>query len=270
MRVIISLAVISSRVDTLHITLGSLLAQDHDNFEVRVHISPEPYLLDGGITELPAASRKLVSEDARLSVRSVRNIGPYRKLLPILTDLIDADVLIATADDDTVYPVDWLSTMVSHHRRFGGIICNRGHRIQVKDGAFAPYRGWMTADSSERSSVMILPTGKDGVLYHSSFFHPFVIDHARAMLLAPTADDLWFKWHTAVYGVPVYRIHTSYAGGSLPEVSSGPSLYQNFNRAGGNDAAIAALHSYSIECLGFDLAREPFQSNLESPLRMTS
>lgn len=254
-KILISLTVIHTRLAKLHLTLHSLLQQDYNNFEVCVHASKEPFLLDQGISDVPREVQRLISDDSRLSWRWVPNIGPYRKLLPVLNKMIDEDQLIVTADDDTIYPQGWLSTLVQYYSLFNCVISFRSHFIAISDGGFAPYRSWMTHGIVENPSELVLPTGKDGVLYHSSHFDRRVLDFVRALDLAPTADDLWFKWHTAVNNVPVYCIEPDYTKSSLVDTGEGPSLYLKFNDKGANDRTIARLHSYAQAEWGFDLAK---------------
>ena len=252
-KVIVGLTSIRARLDKLHFTLASLLAQDYPRFEVRLFTSRDPFLLDEGCVSLPAECRALMREDRRLKWMQVPNIGPYRKLLPLLADPLEINSLIVTADDDTIYPAHWLSTLVHYYRRHRCIIGFRGHQMMKGEGHFLPYRRWMNQKITTNPSPLLLPTGKDGVLYHSSFFHPSVLDVRNALKLAQTADDLWFKWHTAVSRVPTYIVHTDYRSASLPDTNEGPSLYREFNAGGANDVTIAALEKYADARLGATL-----------------
>lgn len=250
-KVVVSLTTISHRVDNLHLTLESLLNQDIRDIEVVVYVSPDPFLLDTGVDAIPEACRNLMRDDARLAWRSVPNIGPYRKLLPALMGGLYANSLIVTADDDTIYPPNWLSTLVYYYNIHKCIIASRGHFMARSNGAFSPYRQWMAASNAENPSLYNLPTGKDGVLYHPMFFHKRVLDYRTALDLAKTADDLWFKWHTVCYRVPVYLVHRDYKALSFADTNSGPSLYDSYNQDGGNDRTVTALEHYAEHSLGF-------------------
>ncbi|CAM4092594.1 glycosyltransferase family A protein [Bordetella tumulicola] len=244
-KVIISLAAISSRMANLHLTLVSLLEQDFTDFEIRVHVSPDAFLLDEGVVDIPVECQKLLERTDKIKWLYTRNIGSYRKLLPVLADPLVNNALIVTADDDTVYPADWLSTLVYYYRRYHCIISYRGHNMRRDANGFVPYRRWMKAKIGKNPSLFLLPTGKDGVLYHTSFFDRDVLNVHQAMRLARTADDLWFKWHTAINDIPVYMVHTDYSANTLVATDdNGPSLYLMFNEKGGNDKAIHSLESY--------------------------
>lgn len=258
-KIIVSLTVIGTRVDHLHLTLDSLLRQDMHDFELRIHASRTPYLLDPGIARIPEACLALMRGDPRVRWDLVENIGPYRKLLPLLADEAERGSLLVTADDDTLYPRNWLSSLVREYHARRCIIAFRGHDMAHTDTGFVRYRRWMEGSIGRNPSVFSLPTGKDGVLYHPSFFHPNVLDVHRACRLAATADDLWFKWHTAVRDVPVYVINPDYATGSFADINTGPSLYQEHNRDGANDAAVARLEVYAQAAYGrslFDIMKE--------------
>ncbi len=253
--VTVCLTAIASRLDIVEGTIVSLLAQDHPHFAVRLHLSREPFLLDEGVPgALPAGLEALAAQDPRFSIRFVPNIGPYRKILPLLVELGGRRALVATADDDTRYPPDWLSGLVAAWQRWRCVVAYRGHYMVRRERKLAPYRRWMTDGIARNPDLFAFPTGKDGVLYDTALLHPGVTDIAAALRVAPTADDLWLKWHTAALDVPTFLIHTDYTTQSLEGGSLEDSLYTRFNRGGGNTAAVERLEAYATERLGFNLA----------------
>lgn len=248
----ISLTSISRRLGTLHQTIGSLIAQDYPDFDVNLYLSSDPHMLDEGVTRLPEELDELLSgAGSRLKIYFTSNTGPYRKLLPLLAKNRGSSTLIATADDDTIYPPDWLARLVERYNTHRCIIAYRGHEMLHRQGSFTPYRRWMTTKSKQQSGLLLLPTGKDGVLYHSRFFHPAVMNIQAAAELAPTTDDLWWKWHSAAVGVPVHVINPDYTTDTLPEVDWQGSLYDTYNKAGENDRVIKRLDDYGSKKLGF-------------------
>ncbi|MEL6550908.1 MAG: glycosyltransferase family 2 protein [Pseudomonadota bacterium] len=256
----ISLTSISSRLSTLPETLSSLLAQDYPNFTVNLYLSRDPYMLDEGVPELPQKLAGLIDGSAgRLRCKYCKNIGPYRKLIPYLYENWGLSRLVVTVDDDTIYPETWLRQMVDSYNSFGCVIAYRGHEMQFRNGALAPYRTWMRSGIQENPSSLLLPTGKDGVLYDTAYFSIDVFNMEEAKRLAPTTDDLWFRWHLALNGIRTYIINTDYTRETFTESDYDSSLYLNFNISGGNDAAVERLYGYFKEHHGFDitsLARE--------------
>jgi hypothetical protein len=250
--VIVTLTSIRARAAALRETVESLVRQDHPSaFEVRVHLSHEPYLMDEGFPVAPDWAPSLQALNPLCSLRFVfvRNTGPYRKLLPVLAECIesDSDTLIVTCDDDTRYAPDWLSRLLHHHRCTGGVVAFRGHsmRLDPEGRALAPYALWQTNPDKGHFGLNNLPTGKDGVVYHPSCFDRSVLDVDTAMRLAPTADDLWFRWHTVARGVPCYLIDLGdRVFDDVPSFDEGVSLWEVYNKRGGNDNTIAALERH--------------------------
>lgn len=250
----ISLTSMSSRMATLPMTLRSLLAQDYDDLCVHLHLSREAYLLDKGVPKLSEEILQLQQEaGTRLKVVYCLNWGPYRKLVPYLHANWGLSRLVVTADDDTIYPTDWLRGLVDAYDTYRCVIGYRGHRINVRDGRLTPYRSWMRTRIEENPSLMILPTGKDGILYNTAFFPINVLNMKDALRLAPTVDDLWFRWHLLLNRVPVNLINLDYAAGTFGEADYETSLYLNFNQGGGNDTAIASLQDYFQDRFAVDV-----------------
>lgn len=249
----ISLTSISSRMATVCQTLRSLLAQSYDDLRIHLHLSREPFLLDKGVPELPEELAQLQRESAgRLRIVYCRNIGPYRKLLPYLHEHWGQSRLVVTADDDTIYPADWLAGLVAGYDLYRCVVAYRGHRIGLTQDGFANYRSWMKSRIEVNPSPLILPTGKDGILYDTAFFPINVLNVEDALRLAPTADDLWFRWNLALNGVGVYVIKTDYTD-SFTETDYDSSLYLNYNRGGNNDRAIAKLDDHFRDHFRFSL-----------------
>ena len=230
---------------TICVTLRSLLNQSYSDLCIHLYLSREPYLLDQGVPELPQDLVALQKEaEGRLKIEYCPNWGPYRKLLPYLRENWGTSKLVVTVDDDTVYPPHWLQGMVDSYDTYHCVIGYRGHRINMQDGKLMPYRSWMRTKIEENPSLYILPTGKDGILYNTAFFPINVLNIADALRIAPTVDDLWFRWHLLLNHIPVNVINVDYRAGTFEETGYESSLYLNFNKAGGNDVAIKELQTY--------------------------
>lgn len=247
MEVEVSLTTISTRIGQVDRVISSILAQDPPPARLVLHLSREPWLLDRGIVELPEGLASLVAA-GRLIVRFVENTGPYRKIIPWLVENGTGDRLVVTADDDTIYPQGWLARLLAAWQP-GLVVAHSAHPIVLRQGRLAPYGQWFKAPLVA-PSLLALPIGKDGILYRASDFPPEVMEIGTALRIAPTGDDLWLRWHLARRGIAV-----AVAGaGKLPALSSGESLWQNYNRGGGNDATIAALEAHFDARYGFTMA----------------
>jgi hypothetical protein len=258
---IITLTTISSRLDHIHLVIESLLAQDFPAhaYEVRLHLSKHPYLLDQGCPTLTAELQKLQRDNrGRFSVVYVENTGPYRKLLPVLNEVYGyesgefCNTLIVTADDDTAYPPYFLNRLYEHYLKYRCVIGYRGRTMRFDGCKLVPYKKWQKT-IQENPSLLNVPTGKDGVLYSPLHFNPKILNIALAQQHAPKADDLWVKAHTLLSGTPSFIINRELdqefasVTGKEPEVS----LYRAFNDKGGNDEAMNNLDNYIMN--NFDM-----------------
>lgn len=263
-KIIVSLTSIKSRVNALRETLSSLIAQDiSSSYEVRVHLSREPYLLDEGFADEPAWLQGLADENPNctLKIHFVRNTGPYRKLMPVLEEFIDSGmkVVIVTCDDDTHYDSSWLRTLIHYHSFTPGLVAFRGHTAALNstDYSLLPYAAWQRNHDKCHYSLGNLPTGKDGVVYRPYYFDRSVLDIETAMRIAPTADDLWFRWHSILHGVPCYLINLQgQTFKAAPSFEQDKSLWHRYNKEGGNDLATAALETHFHEVFGTSVANE--------------
>ena len=250
-KLIISLTTISSRLQHVHRVIEFLLVQDFPRhaYEVRLYLSKEPYLLDEGCPKLtPELEQLLKKNKGRLDVAYVKNVGPYRKIIPVLNEVYAysstefCNTLIVTADDDTAYPSSWLRRLYDSYLVHRCVIGFRGRSMKYDANRLIAYKKW-PKNIDANPSLFNVPTGKDGVLYCPLHLNPEVLDIATAQQLAPKADDLWLKTHTLLAAAPSYIINSTLdqefpsVTGSEPVVS----LYRSFNQRGGNDEALDSL-----------------------------
>lgn len=253
-QVIISLTTIHSRIEKLHFVIESLLQQQASlPYEVRLFISEEPYLLDEGIKSVPSELQQLANENSgKFSINYAKNIGPYRKFLPVLTDYfkdaLEFDYLV-TVDDDTVYPSNWLEGLITAARANECVVAYRGRVISCDEKSIHRYRKWEHSTASVlEPSIKTVGTGKDGIIYKPEYFHPDVIDIESALKECNHADDLWLKMHTAINGVPSVLLSSSLSEAfkDLGEEDEN-TLYRKINKFGGNDRAMQNLSEYFMK-----------------------
>ena len=269
--VLIGLTSIRGRERALKRTLHSLLRQslpaDGRSVSLHLFLSHDPYLLDRGFAAPPAFiqrhQRQSRQRGIELHCHFVENTGSYRKLLPLIGLLDDQtqalDPYLITADDDTLYPRNWLQRLLGAQDRLNCVVGFRGRRMVVEEGRIAPYHRWIKHDPSlPEPHPLTVPTGKDGICYRLSQLHRGVLDWRRALQLAGHADDLWFKHHTLLLGVPSALLNASLslefpeltaAGRRIrPHRNTPPlhSLFLTINKRGGNDAVLERLMDANI------------------------
>ena len=205
--VYISLTTISDRISLVAGTVSSILRGEVLPTHVYVMVSKEPYMKDNGIekADIPKDLVRL-TETSPVSIIYTENIGPHRKLLPILAKFWNDDCLIVTIDDDVVYAKRTLSELIKYYILSGrdSVIALRSHRIGLCTGqglAVADYKHWPIVGFGIREMLQ-LPTGTGGILYQPDFFHPIVFDK-RFIDVTKTGDDIMFRLATMIKDVPV-------------------------------------------------------------------
>ena len=172
---------------------------------MHVYLSRDEFPM--GDASLPPRLQQLVSQISSLYVHYVSgNIRSYKKLVYALSDFPDATIV--TADDDVLYPRHWLEMLVDGNRRFPeSVVGTRGTTMVIESGtALAPYETWPEAVPSRPSRSTFL-TGRGGILYPpKSLDVRIATDMDLAMLLAPRADDVWFKAAALAAGTLAFRV----------------------------------------------------------------
>ena len=256
--IFITMTTIKSRLYKLLPVIESLHKQTLLPKKIYLNLSEAPYLLDEGVKKEDPYLKKLLDYPL-LEINWTENIGPYRKIVPFLNNFFNQkndnkkEIVFITVDDDTLYPDYFVDTLYKKYIEHDCVVAFRGRYITATDRCIAPYRDWELG--KETPSVNNLPTGKDGILYSTKFFNMDFVDMNAATMLAPTADDLWIKWHCGLNGVKALIINPEAATSdykSFPLVDySGDyrdnSLYKvhNADSSGSkNDESIAKMENY--------------------------
>jgi hypothetical protein len=190
--------------------IASLLAQTEPPDRIILWVAHA----DGGIifdanADVTAIYAELAAKG--VEIRYCEDLKSYKKLIPALREFPD-DILI-TADDDCLYPFNWFAQLKETAKENPGkIVCHRAHEILVDDEHFPwAYASWRkaipvpmgNAAPFEAGEVVnptaIFPVGTGGILYppralqSSATFQ--VVPEANkmlALLICPTADEIWF------------------------------------------------------------------------------
>ena len=268
----ICLTTISTRLHTLERVVRSLQRQTMPPRGIHIYLSQAPYLLDEGVD--PRDERlQVLREDPTVHLHWVENLGPYRKFAIYLqspaTD--SEDDRFITVDDDTIYPPRFIEYLVAKHLRYQCVVAHRGRRMRLGPSrGFADYANWH--DGLHEPRLGNLPTGQSGVIYRRAYF-PADLQLEAALRIAPTHDDLWLRWLTAVQGVPALITQPNAAAKTaalafpMAEISNNyakSSLWFAFNSPQAanhvtservtNDEAVQAIHRHFMT-LGFDIER---------------
>lgn len=212
---------------------------------------------DALLSSPPRTLRRLVRRG--LQVRRSENFGPHTKYYPYVRDHADDGALLVTADDDIVYPRDWLHELEQAAAAHGPgtVVCHRARVIHDEDGRLAPYRTWPLATSTG-PSPRLLATGVGGVAY-PPVMQRLLRDAGEAFRRhAPRADDIWLHAVALRAGVPVRQVSSTARQFPVLPASQGESLMATNVHGTGNDDAVAG--TYTAE----DVARISSSSLLPS------
>lgn len=121
------------------------------------------------------------------------NLMPHKKYFYAMQEFTDA--IIVTADDDVVYPTNWLEELYTSYKKYpDAISARRVHYIQIKDDKLLPYDQWKDQCRNHlEPSMRLIATGNAGVLYPPHCFDKEVFNKDAIKELCIRTDDLWLK-----------------------------------------------------------------------------
>lgn len=178
-----------------------------------------------------------------LELRVSQNYGPHTKYFPYVFEREQFERALVTADDDMLYPITWLAGLAAANEAHPDeILCYRARRMQVADGAIAPYLTWPLVGTTE-ASPLNFATGVSGALYPPRFLAQLKSLGDGFREKCPRADDVWLHWAAVSVGRSVRQIES--------EAKNFPTVPRTQERAlqdanvlgGGNDAQIAATYT---------------------------
>lgn len=227
--VYISLTSIFDNQSELLKTLMSIKNQTDQCFKCYIFLSEEKYLLDKGFKNKVITNNNLKSyiknNDSLFEIIWVRNIGPYRKLLPLLKEKWDEDCLIITIDDDTEYDKNLVHNMKQDYEQYKCVINYRGFTLKKDNNTFR----YDNRDKLINNSINNFFTGKGGVLYHPSFFHKtneLIFNEELFINCCKTTDDVWFNFIRICNDISCFIDSKKYM---INDNTTKYGLYDNFN-----------------------------------------
>ena len=215
--VYISLTSIFDNQDVLVKTLNSILDQTMLPDKIFVHLSVESYLKDVGFKD-----RKITNENLRglfdkytslIQVKWVSNIGPYRKLIPIIEEKImtNQNIIIITIDDDVEYNKDLIKNMVNSYVEHECVISCRTHAMYEMD--LKNHKNILYQNISRcfiKKHLYNFHTGKGAVLYPLYLFRDGLILNGNMYSLIPTTDDIWFNYCRILNNIECFSLNEDF------------------------------------------------------------
>lgn len=200
-RVIVSLTSYPARFEAVAQTLEPLFRQTVAPDCIQLWLAEDEFPQTG---DLPKSLRDLA--DIGLEIKwCKRSLKPHTKYFWAMRE--NPDAIIITIDDDIVYPLNLVETLLQvHYRHPEAIVANRTHIVTLDEsGSIAKYSDWMFEQTSICGTPRrdLLATGVGGVLYPPNVFDESVFDEMAINETCLFADDLWLMVHELRLDVPV-------------------------------------------------------------------
>lgn len=260
---VLSLTTIRGRLRNMYKFIHAIKRSSQQYHSINLYVSSEGYLLDEGIDPSDTILKNLYLQGVNIYLTS--NTGPYRKIVPILFQLLQSDApgdtIVVTLDDDVLYPDGFLEKLCGTIVKDECIHSYRGREIVYTDTEIKKYKEFSTP--SRDASMKNLAIGRNGVAYLLKFFPKdpaYYIGH----LICPTCDDIWLKMLSAINCVKTLIIEPEASFNPLfdfPSIdkSTQESLYHKFNKGDENDNCMKMAGFFSYCTRGyslFDLIKE--------------
>ena len=190
-QLIVSLTSYPLRIDTVHLTIQSLLHQSCKPDKVILWLADSQF--ENREQDLPENLKIL--KKYGLSIEWCEDIKSFKKLIPTLKKYPDA--IIVTADDDQYYPITWLEGLYQEHKKYKKYIISYDvTKLKMAE------KGELVNDidavvENHNVSYFNKILGGYGCLYPPNTLHPEVFHKKIFMKYINLNDDIWF-WGMAV------------------------------------------------------------------------
>lgn len=213
--VIVSFTTTSERIEKSIPMINSILSQSlkPDQFILNLSLHPYPNSTDEGFAhkKIPPVILEYEKKGI-LEIHFVRNLGPLKKLGPILQKQWEnKDCMIVTCDDDIIYPSHWLQSLVERSLQYPDHLIATAvhlHRLTtdfITDFSKAP-RVRMQRDLKKKKmqkyNFFHLLTGY-GMLVKPRFFSEAILDFDKFLRFLPFEDDFFVSAEIFNQKVPV-------------------------------------------------------------------
>jgi len=246
-RVIISLTSFPRRFPDLELCLKSLFNQEMKADRIILWLGN-----DASAEDVEALKKKYSGYGLEVIRDGENNYFSHKKYYYAMRDFPEA--VIVTADDDLIYPTDWLGSMYrSYEKNPDCINARRVCRIAWDaSGDPKPYVSWPGEVRAKVPSHDLVATTGAGALFPPGCLGKETLNHEVFMSKAKTADDLWIKIMAVLFGVRVVWAENSMIMPTTINLNQDVELANENVANGRNDAIFRDL------CSHYHLGKEDF------------
>lgn len=239
--VVISLTSYPKRFEKIGLCLKSLIQQTIKPDKIIVYLGS-----DSDETDITDEMKEYIKYGIEYRIDKEVNLMPHKKYYYAMREYPDS--IIVTADDDVIYPKNWLESLLKTHQKYPEAVCaRRVHLIGIRGGRILPYNEWTDQIRTVlKPSMQLIAIGNGGVLYPPNCFddEAFNIDEIKKTCLK--ADDLWLKCMEIRNQIPVVWVKNWHV--DPPSIGSSEKLSSQNVFNGNNDLIFKNLMTkYAIE-----------------------
>lgn len=172
------------------------------------------------------------------------NLMPHKKYFYAMQEFPNS--IIVTADDDVIYPRDWLESLYRSYQKYpNSISARRVHLMKRNEWGLVPYDHWEDqCRRIDKPSMSLIATGNSGVLYPPHCLGNDAFDVAAIQKLCLRADDIWLKCMEVKNKIPVVWVKNWEVSLSDVTLSSENMLSNENVFTGKNDRVLESVMKY--------------------------
>ena len=247
-RVVVSLTSYPARIETVHVSMQSLLAQHHLPDLIVLYLCKQDF--PHGEADLPESLRRLLAHD--VCIRWVEgDLKSHKKYFYALQEF--ACDYVITVDDDLIYRNTMIDELLSAQVKHPHAICAmRTHLIEFSsDGELAPYANWILEApiTHERlvgvESMRLFVTTGAGTLFPPKCLPAQTFDERAIRSLCLYADDVWINVMRIITHAPVVAVTSNQALVYVPDTQEVGLFHTNLEGTGNDDMLRAVFDAYA-------------------------
>lgn len=134
-----------------------------------------------------------------LEIHYTKDIGPYTKIIPALTQFPDAHIV--TIDDDMIYPYDTLELLINAQKKNPNSICANRVLSIVHNKEYKEWKEKIPGGGDMSQSLFF--EAVCGVIYPPKCFSSEIFNVSVFQAICPTADDVWLNCMAKLNHTPI-------------------------------------------------------------------
>ena len=195
-------------------------------------LQPKKILLNIAHHEIEKLPQKVkdLAASGYLTINSVDDLGPAKKLIPALKT--ERELPIIVIDDDLDFDSElFMHLMAQHHLYPKAVIASRVHQITTQvNGDLNRFDQWNKQFvESDGPAADLMPTSGAGTLYPVGSLHSDAADAELYQQLSNFTDDLWWYFQARRNGTLIRRI-SGFSDLNFIKATQEAGLWKNGNQ----------------------------------------